>query len=506
MDNIFRDRRHAAETTKKKPVSYSLDGRLQKGIPKWGIWVAGVASFFLLIAAAIYVPPIFYRDRDPNTYVPIPADTAAIKQYQTYLKDHPDDDFDKDGLNNALENEHGTDVWNIDTDGDGVSDYAELFLSETSPTDATTVMVDQIMQEDEDNGNTLGTPYKIDDIIFWPDSYQAKAYGAVVRTLSGYRFCNYTGWVRFPQKVYAYGYKDGIHYDLAYRPNEDAWKIESDDEILLYEQPLTFVNCLKLPFIKEIHLPDGGFGAFLESILPGRGGPVTCYRAALIDTQDKESQSVTATLKNPKVNRADATRLTQNMNTLKDLSWVRKVIEKGECLAVSMYSANTGESIGIVYGYTSDGNLLVADESLNPVGEIEITECAKRMMDKDGTIGQISWFEWKGLGFDSRRYNDRINFFASTMTGEYGIPGTQEGDSGTGPVAERDTEQAVTEPETEAPAPAQAEIPVTEAETPETEAPVAEPPVTEAPETEAPVPETSATEAETQPPVITFGF
>ena len=491
MDNIFRDRRHAAESIKRKPVSYSLEGRLQKGVPKWALWVLGFAAFFFLLGAVVYVPPLFYKEADSNTYVPIPADTTAIKLYQTYLKDHPDDDFDQDGLSNSLENEHGTDVWDIDTDGDGVSDYAELFLSETSPVDATAVMVEQVSQEDERNGNTLGTPYKIDDIIFWPDTYQAKAYGAVVRTLSGYRFCNYTGWVKFPQKVYAYGYKDGVHYELTYRPNEDAWRIESDDEILLYEQPLTFINCLKLPFIKEIHLADNAFGGFLEGILPEHGGPVTCFREALPDTEDKNGQSVTAVLKNPKVDRSDPARLTRNMNTLKDLSWVRKVVEAGECLAVSMYSANAGESVGIVYGYTADGSLLVADEALNPVGEIRVTECAKRMMDKDG----ISWFEWKGLGFDSKVYGDRINFFASTMTGEYGQESETPASGGTD--VETEAEEETNVQETEAQEEEAQETPVMEEFTEE--------PVTEAPETE-PAEDSTVTESETEPQVITFGF
>ncbi len=56
-------------------------------------------------------------------------------------------------------------------------------------------------------------------------------------------------------------------------------------------------------------------------------------------------------------------------------------------LPVSLYSSNVGEAIGIVYGYTKEGDLLVADENLNPVGTLKITECAMNMMDKDGNIG-----------------------------------------------------------------------------------------------------------------------
>lgn len=421
MDDLLK-RRIGNDNKKKKKepvtVSYSLSGYAIKGkLAKWKQVCISFLIIVCLLIVFIYIPPMFYKEKNVNTYIPITPNATAIKEYQTYLKDHPDDDFDNDGLNNALENEYGTDVWSIDTDWDGVSDYAELFITETSPTDASTIMVKQMSTNDEKNGDTLGTPYKIDDIIFWPDTYQAKSYGAVVRTLAGYRFCNYKGWVRFPETVYAYGYKDGVHYELKYRSNEDAWKIETDDEIVLYSEPLTFVHRLELPFVDDIYLEDTGFGQFLSDILPHEGGFVRCSKIASVDAKESEAGTVEAPLNLPYLDRTDVSRFAQNTNTLKDLSKVRKLIEAGECVAVSMYSGNAGEAIGIIYGYDEDGNLLVADEKLKPVGKIEITEYAIRMMDKEGTIGQTSWFEWSGLGFDSAYYGDRINFFASTITG-----------------------------------------------------------------------------------------
>lgn len=59
----------------------------------------------------------------------------------------------------------------------------------------------------------------------------------------------------------------------------------------------------------------------------------------------------------------------------------------------------------------------MADENLNPVGTLKITECAMNMMDQDGNIGPKTWFAFRGLGFDSAKYGDRISFFASTITG-----------------------------------------------------------------------------------------
>lgn len=481
MDDLLRNRARAVEDAKshkkrekiKMTVIYAVDGKAVKEKltkrKKTGLITAGVLGALVL---AIYVSPLFYHTSTDNT-VPITPDVSAIKTYQTYLKDHPDADFDKDGLSNALEAENGTDPWKKDTDNDGVTDYAELYLTETSPVNASSVLIKQVINDDKNNGTSLSTPYKIDDIIFWPDDYHAKTFGGVVRTMWGYRFCNYTGWVRFPEKVYAYGYKNGKHYELQHRENEDTWYIGSSDEIRLYNEQISFVHCLKIPFINTIYFDDNGFGRFLTKILPDKRGILTCYKASTLDTQPETEDNVTATLRCPFINRDDPSRFGQNMNTLKDLSWVRKLIEANQCVAVSLYSSNAGESIGIVYGYTKDGNLLVADESLNPVGELSIVEECARRMDKDGKIAQDSWFEFSGLGFDSVKYGDRISFFSSTIT---------ESDSEVSSVAPSAVE-AATESETETQASevymeteSQTEIETEESETePETEiqAPVA---------------------------------
>ena len=134
-------------------------------------------------------------------------------------------------------------------------------------------------------------------------------------------------------------------------------------------------------------------------LLPSKGGLINCYRAAVIDTQPKTKGDITATLRSPLIDRTDSSRLGINTNSLKDLSWLRKQIEANECVAVSLYSSNVGEAIGIVYGYTKEGDLLVADENLNPVGTLKITECAMNMMDKDGNIGPKTRFgiPWPGI-------------------------------------------------------------------------------------------------------------
>ena len=402
----------------KKRVSYGMSGKVLKGkMPVWKKVIIGIMIAIGALAVVIYVPPFFYKESATNNYTPISPDPSAIKAYLTYLKDNPDADFDQDGLSNALEEEYKTSVWNIDSDNDAISDYAELFITETSPTKATADLQKKTMDEDKKNGEDLGTPYKMDDIIFWANDYFSKAYGAVVRTPNnGYRFYNFDGYVRFPsdQKLYAYGYENGIHFEIPYKKDADAWRITDSSEIILYTSPLRFVNCLNLPLLGTFYFDDDGFGNFLTRVLPDKGGPVTCYRAATIDTEPDTKKPVTAELELPFIKKDDTSRLGRNMNSLADLNKVMKTIDKGYCMAVSMYSANVGESIGIIYGYTNKNELLVANEELEPVGKIKIRENAKRMMDKDGYTGFVTWFEWAGLGFDSARYGDRISFFSTT--------------------------------------------------------------------------------------------
>lgn len=415
---IERANRRGKKKAKKKgqpaTVIYSTNGKIKKRpVAAWKKAIAVTGGVIGALAAFIYLPPMFIRQSGISNPYSIAPDQTAIKAYQTFLKDSPDLDFDQDGLPNKDEDEHGTDVWKIDTDGDGISDYAELYITQTSPTVPTSDLVTQTMKKDKKTGDTLATPYKIDDIIFWPDDYRSKAYGAVVRTTIGYRFWNYSGWVRFPQDLYAYSYADGVTTPLPYNEGARAWHISSSDEVRLYPVQLQFVNRLRL-FGNDLYLEDGGAGSFLSKILPPSGGFVSCRRIAEIDTEPDTGKPATAPIVSPYINHDDYARLGQNSSSLKDLSYVYKSIDAGECIAVSLYSGDVGETIGIVYGYEPDGDLLVADESLQPAGEIHIIERAKRMMDKNGEIGQISWYEFYGLGYDSMQNGDRISFFAST--------------------------------------------------------------------------------------------
>lgn len=406
-------KRRRLERKKKKPgqsVIYSASGKVKKRVlPAWRKALSVTVIILGGLALVIYVPPMIPKSGDTvNPYV-ITPDQAAIKDCQTLIKNSPDEDFDGDGLTNGQEQEYGTSIFKQDTDGDGISDYAELFITKTSPLTPSSGLVDAVMKEDKKSGDSVGTPYKVDDIIFWADDYKSKAYGAYVRTAKGYRFCNFSGYVHFPVSGYAYRIADGVHSEIPYNKDADAWHVDAGDEVVLYSQQLSFINTLRLPFGGEFHLSDGGFGGVLSKILPDSDGPLTCRREAEVDIVKADEGKKTAPIRMVDLPR-DNSRFGHNDNSLKGLSYIYKNIDAGKCVGLSLYSDSVGEVVCLAYGYTEDGDLLVAGGDLSPAGKIHITELAGKMMDKDGEIGQVSWYTFSGLGYSSSK-GDRISIF-----------------------------------------------------------------------------------------------
>ena len=407
----------ASKAKESREVVYDAKGKVVKGrmktFPKVMIGIAVVLAAFCV---SIYIPPLFHKDTSSTSYIPVVSDASALKVATQYYKDNPERDFDSDGLTNVMEDQYGTNGWRPDTDFDGINDYAELYVTESNPTKTGNELILQTQQREAERGETLGDPYKIDNILMWPDDYPSKTYGGVVRTIKGIRFCHFRGWVKFPEKVYAYAYYDGIHHEIVYRADADAWHITDDYEVVLYDQPLTFSDVLELPFIGRLFFEPGTAMDFITNVLPDANSFITCKKMADIDAAPKMNEEYTNALRQPHIDLSDPSRFAQNQNSLDDYMFVRNSLDKGYCVAASLYSDTAGEAIVIIYGYDSDGNFLAANQNLEPVGKLYITMTAMRMMNKDGEIGQVSWFEWSGLGFSSLAYGDRINFISSTAS------------------------------------------------------------------------------------------
>lgn len=364
------------------------------------------------IFAFIYLPQYFYVPTAQT--VNVSTDITAIRKANTVLREDPSGDYDGDGLSNADEETNGTDPWNIDTDGDGATDYCELKVTNTNPLKAETVLADKQKKTDQENGKEVGSPYQIGNVILWADDYASKSYGSVVETITGYRFCGFTGYAQFPDSKNKYVYKNinGVRTLLDKKTEENAWRIDGDMSVELYDTKLKQIS--EFSFFGHSIYPDSNlFFKGLTTILPDTGFITGTEKTAMDIDPDTRANTITD-IKKISYDANDTKRYTQNSNTLNDLQFVRQFIaEDNACILASLMSAERGEYIVLIYGYDYEGNLLCADNSTGQrIGTIQITEKAKKILNKSGKIVSISYFDFKGFGFNSIS-GDRISFFAS---------------------------------------------------------------------------------------------
>lgn len=380
-----------------------------------------IAILLLVLSAIIlfiYLPGFFMGEPYVGevTRQAVAPDGSAIKKMTTVVRSNTEEDFDNDEINNADEEKYGTDLWNADTDGDGAYDLYEINVSKTDPTKYdNSVLVDVQTKMDEEKGVNVGTPYKINGVTLWAADYTSKAHGSVVPTTKGYRFSNFTGYAQFPEGEgnFAYRVINGTREALNFREAERVWEIHPNDTVELYNVKLEDTVEFKL-FSKVFYITSNRFTRGVAWILPDTG-LVTAKVRMKKDVEPDTSEPVTANIKKPVYNSDDGDRFMQNTNTLEMLQHVRKSIEeKDTTFAVSLFNRNYGEFIAIVYGYTQDGNLLLADiDTLQPIGVLGITERANKVVTNKGEMLSRTYFDFDGFGFHS--YNgDRICFFASS--------------------------------------------------------------------------------------------
>lgn len=369
------------------------------------------------ILAFIYMPQLFMADSaDFIENETVKLDASAIKLSNDALKNNPAKDFDDDGIENSEETSEKTNQWFIDSDGDGITDYCELYITKTNPREANAgYPIDQQKKNDEKKEKSLGSPYKIGNVILWANDYESKAYGSVVKTTTGYRFCNFSGYAQFPdgEGRYAYKVENGIRTLLSYREDEKVWEVSSGDTVELYDNELEGTVDISA-FGFHIYASDNLATSVLAKLLPDKGF-ITATAKTKMDVEPDTRENSTTDIKNVKYDKKDITRFTKNSNTLNDLQYVRQTIDEEEdCIAVSLFSPSEGEYVAVVYGYTYDGDLLLADSStLEPIGTLTITEKARKIMNESGSLVSYSYFDFEGFGFNSLN-GDRISFFATS--------------------------------------------------------------------------------------------
>jgi hypothetical protein len=105
----------------------------------------------------------------------------------------------------------------------------------------------------------------------------------------------------------------------------------------------------------------------------------------------------------------DLRRYGANSHTLADLNFAYNQINGGRTTAVSLRSAKYGEIIALIYGYSANGNLLLADmNTLARVGELKITVSSARLTTSGGVVRRET-FDFAGCGFDSKA-GDSLHF------------------------------------------------------------------------------------------------
>ena len=403
-----------------KIPNYKKDGSVHSF---WKTVLVTIGIIFILIGLAIlsiHVPAILYKPvEEKKAAVPyaIRPDETGIRNLNEYIKDHPDDDFDNDGLKNKDEQNHKTDARNPDSDLDGISDYAEIHVYNTRPNEKDNqleLIVGKILEQ---NKTSYKTPYKLHDVIMWADDLASRSAGTVIPTIRGYRFSKFDGWAQFPGKVYAYLIEDGFHVPLEYRQAENAWRIESkegDIQVVLYSAPLETTHLLEF-FGRKYYVEDSLISDIFDIVLPEEHSFINYKQIVKQDTYDIEINATVTEPVMPEVDKKDLTRFGKNTTELTDLTKVYTSIMSGKPVAVSLQSPNYGEVVCMVYGYTDYGDLLIADEFGNKTDKnqsqmmITITERSAITVDQNGNLWQREYFDFEGLGFNSDK-GDKICF------------------------------------------------------------------------------------------------
>ncbi len=417
---------------------------------KKGPLIAG--GLLAAVLGTVYIPSMFPTASPPLSYSKLATvDKEMIRTGQAYFNTYPDEDFDGDGLTNALETMYKTDPYLKDTDGDGLTDYIEIYSLNTSPIQWNNKLQSYVSSIDASNGNATGTPYKIGNVVLWADDLYSKTYGGVVKTPDGYEFSNFSGWAQFPDTGHAYQYIDGIHKELQYNPDSNAYHINGSGRIVFFTDNMK--KYYKLDFFGEIsYLENGTVGQILDFILPdyGNNGFFKCYPVMDCDKIGVNRQDTILEITVPYYE-LKPERFAMNSTSLEDIAKVYSLINTGKTVAASLYLDNYGETLVIIYGYTSEGDLLAADMATQkPLGILSVNEKCGRTLNAEGVVELEQWYTFSCAGYSTKNHSKLVFLFDETggYDGTPYVPPVQDEDAS--PAAEEiempeNTTEAVTE-------------------------------------------------------------
>lgn len=367
------------------------------------------SSVVLFLFLSIYMPPMLLEEPDTEYRASVDltptAERLAMEEAQTYLRNNPEADFDSDGLTNEEELAVNTGIYMRDNDGDGVTDYAELYLTETNPCVPDDAILNFVINADSKTGSTVNTPFKVGDVVLWADDYASKARGSVLQLSYGsYNFYRFKGWVQFPEGNYAYKVENGLQTALK-KSESGYFYIDTAGlvNVRLYEEQPTACHIVSLLGTKYM-LPDNFFTQTLSFILPSKGfGLITCRPALANDIDGTWSEEAKANAPvTYQIPQLQPERFARTYTELTDLAAIFHQIDNGNNVILSLMSHEVGESIVEVYGYTNRNNLLICEPTTGEnLGVINIIPYSERLLDESGTINSYEQFAFSGCGYSS---------------------------------------------------------------------------------------------------------
>lgn len=385
-------------------MEYILDDFKPRKRKKWIYILLGAV---ILTQLFLYVPQFFINDKN-NTYTNV-LNKEIISDYNNLLESNKSEDFDNDGLSNEDEFKNNTNIFNPDCDNDGLSDgYDE------KPNSYNNILCENMESFLKEKNQTYENPFMNNSHLLWSKNIESRTYGNMISTLRGYYFDCFTGYVQF-NKSEGIPYKivNNIHIPLDYDKTNDVYYVENGDMIELLNDNPEYMYRLDL-FGNTQYIKDNFFSKLINLILPQKGF-ISSIKMLLSDADpDIKAGNYIQNIKDIDYDLINLSRLKKNDNLLSNLKDVRNNIDKGYALAVSLID-DTGETLGIVYGYDYYGNLLVANYTTKEdLGVIYISERYKKIYTSKDDYYDYYYYEFTGLGYDSIN-NARISFFASTI-------------------------------------------------------------------------------------------
>lgn len=377
-----------------------------------------------LIALIIYVPPMVFEEKTTAEYdsVRLSGNPASLQELSIYKSNNLQADFDEDGLINDVEaNQSNTGIYTIDHDGDGVTDYAELYINNppTNPTLYDDGIIEFVKKQDAMNGTQCNTPFTDAGIVMWADDYSSKARGTVIEAYQDvYLFQKFNGYVQFPSNIKS-AYQIVGGYQIKLEQNDQGYyhimSQYSPVYVRVHNKDVEPCGCLSL-LGSSYKIKNTGLAKVLSTILPSKGfGLITCKEVLAEDFDESTKESAYQNdykYINTEMLELSDSRFARNYTKLSDFADIKTHLENGDVAIISLISSNFGESIVEVKGYTNRNNLILCDPVTGTeYGILQIHIQSSRLLDQSGMITRYEFFSFNGCGYSSDN-RDRIAILA----------------------------------------------------------------------------------------------